>query len=564
MTKARAAKVAVVSVVVALTFAILVAHVAADSNAGARTKPGYTAVWPKPQNTQPGSETYTITRDNFQFRQPNSNFDILNRAFARYQKLVFYRDPTTPSGWAEWLVSTLIRGDTNATPAPVLDGTDGAVTSLEVHVKSTDETLKLETPEDYVLTIKKGVATLESTNVYGALKGLETFSQVVAHVPGTYGYVVDEVEITDAPRFHFRGLMIDTARHYLPKNVILANIDAMSYNKMNVLHWHIVDDQSFPFVSETYPLLHQKGAYNPQHIYTHEDIAEIIEYAHDRGIRVIPEFDTPGHVASWGKAYPELVTDCSGGSSSPFSPPLNPIVEGTYTFLKNFFAEVASVFGDDYIHLGGDEVPFDCWQNNADITAWMKAKGWTDYGQLEGYYEQKLLDIVGGLGKQYIVWQEVFNNGAKVLPDTVVNVWKGFDNSTMAKATAAGYRVVLSGCWYLDHLNEDFASFYKCEPTNFEGDAKQKSLVMGGQACMWGETVDGSNFMARVWPRAAAVAERLWSPEDTTDWTDALNRFNQHRCRMLRRDIAVSPLEPSYCDQEYEYKDGAHNLKEYL
>ncbi len=150
---------------------------------------------------------------------------------------------------------------------------------------------------------------IEAQTVWGALRGLETFSQLV-YADAKNQLLINETEIEDGPRYRYRGLLLDTARHYLPKKILLANLDAMAYNKLNAFHWHLVDDQSFPFVSQKYPTIHQKGAYTPKHVYTPADVQEVIEYARMRGIRVIPEMDTPGHTHAMARAYPELLTPC--------------------------------------------------------------------------------------------------------------------------------------------------------------------------------------------------------------------------------------------------------------
>lgn len=296
-------------------------------------------------------------------------------------------------------------------------------------------------------------AYLYGEQVWGVLRGLETFSQLVDHVDGTF--IVNSSFIIDYPRFNFRGVMLDTSRHYLPVKYLLENLDAMEANKFNVFHWHIVDDQSFPYVSRNFPELSEKGAFRETHVYTQEDVKTVIDYARKRGIRVISEFDTPGHTLSWGKAIKNLLTPCDDIFKPPEERfgPIDPTKSSTYDFLRQFFAEVANVFPDDFVHLGGDEVDFSCWRSNENISSFMEEHNITgDYPALESFYMQKLVDIIEDLGKQYIVWQEVFDNGVQLKRESIINVWKD-DQSVpyeveMDKITRSGHRAILSAPWY--------------------------------------------------------------------------------------------------------------------
>ena len=430
---------------------------------------------------------------------------------------------------------------------------------LQIHVKSDDETLTQGTDESYQLEITPESASIHANTVFGAMHALETFSQLVHPLSndsvchGVFIYEVPCVSIRDKPRFDYRGLMIDTSRHYLPLPIIYKCLDAMQFNKFNVLHWHIVDDPSFPYESKVFPDLMNKGAFNNiTHIYTQEDIRHLIHYAKNRGIRVIPEFDTPGHTASWGLGYPELLTSCDDGTRYAIDP-LNP---NSYEFMTKFFEEVATVFDDVYIHTGGDEVSFDCWERNQAIQDWMKAHDTEDVAMVESFYESQLLPIIAANGNTPIVWQEVFNNGVNISSDTIVEVWKGFDETTLEGVIKSGHQAILSGCWYLDHLgttpgHSDWIDFYSCDPYNVNASISELSLILGGEAAMWGEHVDGSNFMSRVWPRASAVAERLWSPRDVTDVDNAQIRLHNHRCRMVYRGIDAEPIMPGFCPCEW-------------
>lgn len=374
-------------------------------------------------------------------------------------------------------------------------------------------------------------------------------------------YLINKTEIEDFPRFPHRGLLLDTSRHYLPLASILDTLDVMAYNKFNVFHWHLVDDPSFPYESFSFPELTRKGSYNPAtHIYTLQDVKKVIEHARLRGIRVLAEFDTPGHTLSWGPGVPGLLTPCySGARPSGIFGPVNPILNSTYEFMSSFFLEVSSVFPDFYLHLGGDEVDFSCWKSNPDIQAFMKQMGFgSDFKQLESFYIQTLLDIVSAYGKGCVVWQEVFDNKVKVRPDTIIQVWRqkipvNYWNE-LHQITSAGLRALLSAPWYLNWISygPDWKNAYMVEPLAFEGSPEQKALVIGGEACMWGEYVDSTNLAPRLWPRAGAVAERLWSNESVTNLDSAYKRLADFRCELLRRGVQAQPLNVGYCEQELE------------
>ncbi|ESO92512.1 hypothetical protein LOTGIDRAFT_190462 [Lottia gigantea] len=499
-----------------------------------------------PQSYSSQSMTNNVDAATFKFSVVNEaifSCTVLQEAFKRYEPLIFGRRPETLYFHSQARRNVGVSGDI-----------DELVVQLGKPCNDVDAP-SLQSDESYKLTVQNGQAMLSANELWGVIRGLETFSQIVYQSP-TGGMVVNNTVISDFPRFNHRGVMLDTSRHYVSKKTILKNLDAMTQNKYNVFHWHIVDDPSFPYQSANFPELSQKGAYDPEtHVYTQSDIQEIIEYARLRGIRVVPEFDSPGHTQSWGKGRPDLLTKCYSGSSpnGQFGP-VDPSNNATFTFLKQFFMEVGNAFPDKYIHLGGDEVSFACWQSNPDVQAFVKRMGYSDYSQVEQYYMQQLLDIVGGLGKGYQIWQEVIDNGAKVQADTVVEVWKAGWEDEMNKVTKLGYKTLLATCWYLNYISygSDWTKYYGCEPYNFPGTEDQKKLIQGGETCMWGEYVDDTNLMSRLWPRASAVAERLWSAQSVSNVQEATPRFIEHRCRMVGRGFPAEPINgPGFCREEY-------------
>ncbi|KAM4634631.1 beta-hexosaminidase subunit beta isoform 2-T2 [Polymixia lowei] len=506
----------------------------------------YGSLWPLPQKVGISMVSFKITGSSFQLTDAKQSSagpscSLLQNAYRRYYEYMFgsARKPgynkrrTGPSELTElqvWITS---------------------------HDSECDSYPSVTSDESYELSVNQPYAVLKAPKVWGALRGLETFSQLVYE--DVYGAkTINATTISDFPRFAHRGLLLDSSRHFLPIKVILANLEAMAMNKFNVFHWHIVDDQSFPYLSRTFPQLSQQGAYHPYtHVYTPADVKMVIEFARLRGIRVVPEFDTPGHTQSWGKGQKDLLTPCySGTSPSGTFGPVNPILNTTYDFMRQFFKEISTVFDDAYVHLGGDEVDFGCWQSNPDIQKFMVQQGFGhDYSKLESFYIQRLLDIVTATQKRYVVWQEVFDNAVKLKPDTVVHVWMGNRlEEEMQNVTAAGYTTILSSPWYLDYISygQDWQRYYQYEPLKFKGTDAQKKLVIGGEACLWGEYVDATNLTPRLWPRASAVAERLWSAKEVTDLGDAYSRLSAHRCRMVERGIPAEPLFTGHCPHEYK------------
>uniref|UniRef100_A0A8C4SWV9 Beta-hexosaminidase n=1 Tax=Erpetoichthys calabaricus TaxID=27687 RepID=A0A8C4SWV9_ERPCA len=510
----------------------------------------YGSVWPVPQAIQISEVSFELHSSNFEITHSAKSSAgprcfLLQEAFRRYFEYIF-RLPNTREGY-------LKKPNSNA-----------VVSQLQVLITSSDPECdgypNFKSDESYTLVVDQPISLLTAANVWGALRGLETFSQLV-YQDDNGMHQINKTNIKDFPRFQHRGILLDSSRHFLPLKVILANLDAMAMNKFNVFHWHIVDDQSFPYQSTAFPDLSDKGSYHPYtHVYTHMDVKIVIEYARLRGIRVIPEFDTPGHTQSWGFGQKDLLTTCySGVAPSGTYGPVNPILNTTYDFMSVLFKEVSSVFPDAYVHLGGDEVDFTCWKSNPDIQTFMDEQGFgKDYSKLESFYIAKILDIVAQTGKGYMVWQEVFDNNVKLKLDTVVHVWKGSGDQQykmeMAAVTAAGFQTLLSSPWYLNVISygQDWQQIYKVDPRSFNGTDEQKKLVIGGEACLWGEYVDATNLMSRLWPRASAVAERLWSSEDVTNLNDAYSRLTVHRCRMVKRGVRAQPLFVGHCDYEYE------------
>lgn len=382
---------------------------------------------------------------------------------------------------------------------------------------------KLGDDESYSLVVRPDGAELRAPNVVGALRGLETFLQLIEkRTDGTY--TATSVKIDDAPRFPWRGLMIDVARHFQPPEVIHRNLDAMAAVKMNVLHLHLTDDQGFRVESKRHPELHAVST--DSGVLTQEQIKAIIAAAAERGIRVVPEFDVPGHATAWLASHPEIASAPGPYTVAKNWGVLDPVMDPTRletdALLGSFFAEMAALFPDEFFHIGGDENNGKHWNASERIAAFKKGHGFASNEALHAWFNQKLAAMMTPLGKRLVGWDEVLH------PDfprsAVVHSWRGPES--LAQAAQMGFAGILSAGYYLD-LHYPAADAYAADP--LPADSKltsaQAARVLGGEAPMWTEWADARIFDFRVWPRAAAVAERLWSPREVRDVADMYRRL---------------------------------------
>jgi hexosaminidase len=360
--------------------------------------------------------------------------------------------------------------------------------------------------ESYELDVTPEGARLRAPTVTGALRGMETFVQLIGP-----DFQVPAVHIDDRPRFPWRGLMLDVSRHWMPVGVVKRNLDAMAAVKLNVFHWHLADDQGFRVESKRYPKLQELGS--DGNFYTQDEIRDVVAYARDRAIRVIPEFDLPGHATSWLVGYPELASAPgpykSERSWGIFEPTMNPAREETYAFLDGFIGEMAALFPDPFFHIGGDEVVDKHWENPQD---------------LHRKFTARLQQILARHRKNIVGWDEVL--APNLATGTVIQSWRG--QEALADAAKKGYRGILSFGYYLDYLKP--ASFhYAVDPMSAAGSlsAEEAARILGGEACMWAEYVSAETVDSRVWPRMAAIAERFWSPREVTDVSSMYERMER-------------------------------------
>jgi hexosaminidase len=383
--------------------------------------------------------------------------------------------------------------------------------------------LELGEDESYKLVVTSSAIKLSGQTDIGILRGLETVLQLVDNDAG--GYFVPAVTVSDEPRFPWRGLMIDACRHFMPVEVVKRNLDGMAAVKLNVLHWHLSEDQGFRVESLALPKLHELGS--DGFFYTQEQIREVVAYAADLGIRVVPEFDLPGHATSWLVGYPELASApgpyAIERSWGIFDPSMDPTKEDTYAFLKTLFTEMAALFPDAYMHIGGDENTGKHWLANPQIRAFMDQNGLEEPLDLQRYFNQRLLEILTGIGKQMVGWDEILQ---PELPTNIaIQSWRG--RESLYEAAKKGYSGLLSNGYYIDLIQPtDFHYLNDPLPEDAPLTEEQKKLILGGEATMWAEFVTPETVDSRIWPRTAAIAERLWSPRCVNDVEDMYRRLD--------------------------------------
>ena len=432
--------------------------------------------------------------------------------------------------------------------------------------------LVLGEDESYQLKVNSEGVIIDAATDIGAIRALETLLQLIGS--DKKGYYFSGTTIEDAPRFPWRGLLIALPYHFMPMEVIKRNLDAMAAVKMNVLHFYISDDQGYRIESKIFPRLHEQASDGMY--FTHEQVREIIAYANQRGIRVVPEIDLPGHSTAILTAYPHLASvprqyelqDHFG----VFDPVIDPTRESTYTFLDSLLTEVTTLFPDAYFHIGGDENTGRDWKKNPAIQQFMQDSGFTSTLALQNYFNRRIRNVLARNGKIPIGWDEVlmkelkdatakkhFNEGRYDLlveqgvpRDMVIQSWRGME--ALLSSAKNGYRSILSKGYYID-LVQPASYHYLNDPipfrneviipdseanfNRFESDIINKikkgekllteaeeKLILGGEATMWTEHVTAETIDSRIWPRTAAIAERLWSPPDVRNVEDMYRRMD--------------------------------------
>ncbi|XP_068248903.1 chitooligosaccharidolytic beta-N-acetylglucosaminidase-like [Palaemon carinicauda] len=468
---------------------------------------------------------------------------------------------------------------------------------LDITVSGTDSRLRLETDESYSMSVStleaQSTATIISQTYFGARHALETLSQLIAYEEITNSLLlVSKATISDTPAFRYRGILLDTSRNFFPVKAIERTLDAMAANKLNTFHWHVTDSHSFHIYLENLPKMTYYGAYSSSQIYHPADVKHIVEYGRVRGIRVLPELDAPAHVGNgfqWGPQHGlgdlAVCVNKEPWQSFCLEPPcgqLNLANEKMYEVLGQIYKDLVNLFSPiDLFHFGGDEVNIACWNSTKEIVDWMTTSG---YGTNEdSYYRQwskfqeKALQLLTSANNNAkipgIIWTSHLTEEGRAdlyLPkeDYIIQIWTEYNNTLIGELLDKKYRVIFSNYdhWYLDcgfgawvGEGNNWCSPYKGWQTVYDNDPIQiaktlatepldLNLILGGEAALWSEQTDNEALDSRLWPRGAALAERLWS-NPTHNWEPAETRMVHHRQRLVQRGIKADRVQPQWCHQ---------------
>ncbi|MGI9531062.1 beta-N-acetylhexosaminidase [Lutimonas sp.] len=389
--------------------------------------------------------------------------------------------------------------------------------------------LKMGIDESYRLEVDASGIRLKAKTDIGAMHGLSTLLQLIDVKAG--GYVFSGASIKDHPRFVWRGLMMDVARHFMPVDVVKRNIDAMAFVKLNVFHWHLSDDQGFRVETKSLPKLIEMAS--DGQYYTQAQIKDVVAYADERGIRVVPEFDVPGHGTAFLTAYPELASKQGieyhlERNAGIFDPTLDPTNDKTYAYLDTLFKEVTPLFPDQYFHIGGDENEGKHWDENPDIQAFMKEQDLKDNHALQTYFNIKLEKILSKYDKVLMGWEEIMTENMP--KSALIHSWRGVNEGlapgqSLTAAVKNGYQTILSNGYYIDLLLS-VEDHYMVDPMPaVDLTEEEAARILGGEATMWAELVTPLTVDSRIWPRTAAIAERFWSPQEVRDIDSMFERL---------------------------------------
>lgn len=383
--------------------------------------------------------------------------------------------------------------------------------------------LNIYEDESYSLNITNKQVVLEALTDLGAIHGLETLLQLVS--TGDNLYYFPGLILRDEPRFTWRGMLLDVALHFMPIDMVKRTLDGMAAMKLNVLHLHLCNDQGFRVESKVFPQLQQQasdGLY-----YTQENIRDIIGYAGQRGIRIVPEFVVPAHTTAILVAFPEFASLKKKYTLERyfgvFDPVLDPTNEKVWVFIDKLYAEMTALFPDVYFHIGGDENTGKDWENTPHIKAYMKAHGMKEYMDLQTAFNKRLLPILKKYHKTMMGWDEILQPG--VPKDIVIQSWRG--KEAFYASVKSGYKAILSNGYYIDLIQPaSYHYFNDPIPDSIHLTPEQTKNILGGEGTMWSEHITPETADSRIWPRMAAIAERLWSSKEVNDVDDMYRRLD--------------------------------------
>ncbi|XP_037773623.1 chitooligosaccharidolytic beta-N-acetylglucosaminidase-like [Penaeus monodon] len=478
---------------------------------------------------------------------------------------------------------------------------------LDVAIWNADDRLHLDTDESYQLFVTtiadKTNAQIVAATYFGARHALETLSQMVEYEEGVDALMVlSTATVEDAPTFPYRGILLDTSRNFFSVKSIERTLDAMAANKLNTFHWHITDSHSFPMQLETLPNMAYYGTYGSRHIYSTAEIRNLVEYGRIRGIRVLPEFDAPAHVGNgwqWGEEQGlgklAVCVNREPWQSYCVEPPcgqLNLANPNMYDVLGQIYNEMVELFSPiDLFHYGGDEVNLNCWNTTDEITSWMDENNFgrdadAYYNQWSVFQEksrQLLTAANGGNEVPGILWTSHLTEEGRAdqyLDPTkyIIQIWTTGTDKLIGELLEKNFRVIFSNYdhWYLDcgfgawvgegnnwcSPYKGWQAVYDNSPLDIATDltgSAHEDLILGGEAALWTEQADEMVLDARLWPRGAALAERLWT-NPSHNWEPAETRLIHQRQRLVARGIEADRIQPQWCHQNEGlcYLKGVH------
>lgn len=451
--------------------------------------------------------------------------------------------------------------------------------------------------EGYILNVDGDKVTIKSNKEAGLIYGLQTFFQLLPpqiesdKLEDNVSWQVPQIEVVDYPKVGWRGLMLDVSRHFFTVDEVKRYIDNMVKYKYNMFHWHLTDDEGWRIEIKSLPKLTEVGAWRTEQIgwfggfsqpepdapknyggfYTQDEVKDIVKYALERNIQIMPEIDVPGHSSAVLAAYPEL--SCFPGSGDHFvrtgaafldwntggrpaaiyENTLNPADEKVYDFMDKVLTEVAQLFPFEYIHTGGDEAPYTFWEKSTDVKKLMEREKLKNMAEVQSYFGKRVEQIILSKNKKMMGWDEILEGG--ITPTTGLMSWRGVKYGI--EASNSGHMVVMSptNYVYLDYMQGDisteprvYASLrlnqtYKFNPIP---EGANPSYILGGQANLWTEQVYNirqAEYM--TWPRGLAVSESLWSPESNKDWDNFVSKTENH---FKRFDYAKTKYSPAIYD----------------
>jgi len=517
--------------------------------------------------------------------------NMINQAVDVFREYLYLMSPEYQGGYKN--------------PFPESSFLSGGSVHVSIKVEKDDLSLTTSTDESYQLIIQKAIVddpgskgdsvivSINANTYFGARHALETLSQMIGYDDLSDTLLIyKNAQIQDTPKFAHRGVLLDTSRNFMTKEVIKKIIRGMSYDKLNVFHWHITDTHSFPLYSRRVPQLTLHGAYSPRKVYTPEDVKEIINYAKIRGVRVLPEFDAPAHVGNgwqWGEAEGKgrlaVCVNQEPWQDYCVEPPcgqINPVNENVYEVLDKLYQDFFELFETDMFHMGGDEVNMNCWNTTTEIKEYLRKQGKSgteeDLLAIWEMFQSKAAEkVYKAAGKKLplILWTNSLTEKGHVEKylsneDYVIQIWTTGKDDVIRELIEKDYRVIFSNydAWYLDcgyagwvTDGNNWCSPWKGWQTVYDnsprkmyrdlgGQPTKESLILGGEAAMWSEQVDSAAVVHKLFPRVSALGERLWSdPEPGKTWKDAETRMIDHRQRLVQRDIDADALQPEWCHQ---------------